>query len=102
MVIYTTKFIPKAFDGITIWPFILMRMKDDALLAHEMVHYKEQAWIAPIWWIRYALDRKFRVAAEARAYKVQMAAGMSIYQAARWLMKYDSRLKFEDAMIALS
>jgi hypothetical protein len=58
-----------------------------------MVHYKEQAWITPIWWLRYGLSKSFRVAAEVRAYKTQIDGGfISVPDAASWLVKYDNSL----------
>lgn len=101
MIIYTN-FVPTGFDSITLWPFILMRpqRKSDAgLLGHEMVHYREQAWITPIWWLRYALSKKFRVAAEVRAYQTQVDCGsFTVINAAVWLLKYDSSLSLENAV----
>jgi hypothetical protein len=91
---------------MTAWPFIFINpdYKDDkALLAHEMVHYKEQAWISPVWWLRYALSKSFRVAAEVRAYRVSIKeGGMTIGQAAGWLVKYDKSLTVEKAIQLLS
>lgn len=101
MIIYTS-FIPKGFDGMSIWPFILMRYRDTGLLNHELVHYTEQAWITPIWWLRYALSRSFRVAAEVRAYKASMQAGMTLEAASFWLTKYDKNLTVDGARALLT
>jgi hypothetical protein len=92
MVIVSPAMVPAGFDGVTVWPFIFVCFRDEQLLAHEMVHYKEMAWKTPYWWARYAFDRKFRVDSEVRAYKAEIKAGMPAETAAMWLMKYDDRL----------
>jgi hypothetical protein len=69
--IVSTPLIPKGFSAISLWPFILVRPEhrsDIALIEHELVHYKEQAWIMPVWVLLYLVSRKFRLAAEVRAY----------------------------------
>lgn len=105
MVIYTNWLIPSRFDAITIWPFILIRKSfegDAALLAHEMVHYPEQAWITPWWWLKYAFSASFRLQAEVAAYRAQRAVGpMSLASAAHWLMRYDASLTLEAALALL-
>lgn len=87
-----TRFIPKSFDAITLWPLILIRpecLHNTALIEHEIVHYREQAWIAPVWWLRYLLSRKFRLAAEVRAYRRQIElGGITQAQAALMLTQY--------------
>lgn len=105
MIIKTT-LVPSPYWAMTIWPFILVRpehINDKPLLVHEMVHYDEQGLLAPIWWARYLLSVKFRVAAEVRAYKAQIATGgLSIIEAANWLVTYDKSLTFDDAIRLLS
>lgn len=104
MIIYSDWLVPRRFNAITIWPFIFVDNwhglhHDPALLDHEMVHYREQAWITPIWWLRYAFSKSFRVNAEAKAYAVQVqAGGLTIVGAAQWLMKYDKELTIEDSI----
>jgi hypothetical protein len=104
--IIKSNLVPKPFYAFTAWPFIVVKPEhadNVALIAHEMVHYKEQAWITPIWWLRYALSKTFRIAAEVKAYKVQIIMGdMTPAQAAGWLMKYDSSLTIEAATELLS
>ena len=102
MKIITSTFVPTGFDGITVWPFIFMRYEDKVLTNHETVHYNEQAWITPIWWARYLLSKTFRVAAEVRAYKQSIAAGMTVENAAQWLMKYDSSLTLDECVKLLT
>ena len=101
--IIKTSLVPKPYWAITIWPFILVRPEhadDKGIIVHENVHYKEQAGlIAPIWWIRYLLSKDFRIAAEVRAYKAQIAAGgISLEVAASWLTGYSKSLTTEKAL----
>jgi hypothetical protein len=101
MIIKTT-LVPKPYWAITVWPFILVRPEhaDNAgLMVHENVHYKEQSGLmAPIWWIKYLLSTDFRIAAEVRAYKAQIAAsGISLEVAASWLTGYSKSLTTEKA-----
>jgi len=99
MIIYSKWLVPKGFDAITVWPFIFMDRPDPALLQHEMVHYKEQAWITPFWWLYYLFNKSFRITAEAKAYAVQVDAGaLTPIRAANWLMKYDKELTVEEAV----
>jgi hypothetical protein len=103
MIVRTTR-VPSPFYSITIWPFIFILpeyAKDAALLAHEFVHYNEQRWITPWWWLKYALSKRFRIAAEVRAYKVQIDMGMRIGAAGYWLMKYDKNMTFKEAVALL-
>lgn len=103
MIIYTNVLVPKGFDAITAWPFIFMRKPDEPLKQHELVHYREQAWIAPLWWARYALSKTFRVQAEVRAYRVQIAlGGLTADEAETWLMKYDTNMTHEQAIAHLT
>lgn len=76
--IIKTNLIPKGYQAMSVWPFILVlpEFSDNiGLIEHEMVHYKEQAWVVPIWWARYLLSKSFRQAAEVRAYKRQIEVG---------------------------
>lgn len=90
--IIATNFVPAGFDAITLWPVILVRPSQRGnipLIEHELVHYREQAWIAPVWWLRYLLSRKFRLNAEVRAYKKQIElGGITQAQAALMLTQY--------------
>jgi hypothetical protein len=103
-VIISTNLVPRGFDAITIWPFILIRPgKESAgLLAHEGVHYRDMAWLTPLWWLWYLCNTQFRVEAEVTAYRVSMAHGMSLGEAAGWLCKYDKTLTPEKAMELLA
>jgi hypothetical protein len=104
--ILKSNLILKPFWAFTAWPFIVVRPEyaDDAgILVHEMVHYREQAWITPIWLIRYWLSKSFRIAAEVRAYKAQITGGhLSALQATTWLIKYDSALTEKEAFRKLT
>lgn len=104
-VIVATSCIPPGFDAITLWPFILVRpacRDDEALIAHELVHYREQAWIAPIWWLRYLLSKEFRLGAEVRAYRRQIAVGgITVERAAQLLLTYRLDITVERAIAEL-
>ena len=76
--IICTNLIPKGFSAFSLWPFIFVRPEhrsDIALIEHEFVHYREQAWIMPVWVLLYLASRKFRLAAEVRAYTRQIEVG---------------------------
>lgn len=84
--------LPALFNawGLTVAPFIFVvpeQADNKPLIAHELVHYKEQLkWLIVPWWIAYLLVPKFRLSAEVRAYKVQIAlGGCTVQQAAHWL-----------------
>ncbi len=90
--IISTNFIPKGFSACSLWPFVFVRpvhRSDNALIEHELIHYREQAWITPIWVLLYLVSRKFRLAAEVRAYTRQIElGGVTREQAAHALMSY--------------
>ena len=72
--------------------------KNIGLIEHELVHYREQAWIAPLWWLRYALSKSFRLAAEVRAYKRQIeVGGITRLTAAVMLLNYGLGITLEEA-----
>ena len=97
--IIKTKLIPDPFQAITIWPFILTKVDDRGLIEHEMVHYREQAWIAPVWWLRYLLSKSFRQAAEVRAYTRQIeVGGITRLSAAAMMLNYKLDLTLTDAL----
>jgi hypothetical protein len=84
--------LPKLFNAwaLTIAPFIFVipgHANDQALIAHEKVHFNEQLrWLILPWWIAYLLNSSFRLRAEVRGYKVQInQGGCSVQQAALWL-----------------
>jgi hypothetical protein len=103
--IVPTHLVPKGFSACSLWPFILVRPEhrsDIALIEHELVHYKEQAWITPIWVLLYLVSRKFRLAAEVRAYTRQIElGGVTREQAAHALLSYRLGITLEKAMHAL-
>lgn len=104
--IVATNLIPKGFSALSLWPFILVRPEQRsniALIQHEMVHYREQAWITPIWVLRYLISRKFRLQAEVRAYIRQIEmGGVTREQAAHALLGYRLGITFAKALQALS
>ena len=104
--IITTTLVREPYGAVTVWPFIFVLpsyRSDAALIAHEMVHYREQAWITPIWLLRYFLSRSFRMAAEVRAYKVQIAlGGITPLGASQMLLTYDLDLTPEQALAAFT
>lgn len=105
MIVFT-RFIPEGFAACSLWPFILVRPEqrgNAALIEHELVHYREQAWIIPAWVFLYLVSRRFRLAAEVRAYTRQIAlGGISREQAARALLSYRLGITLSAALKALS
>lgn len=104
--IVSTRFIPRGFDALTVWPFIFVRPAqrgNAALIEHELVHYREQRWITPWWVLRYLLSRKFRLVGEVRAYRRQIAlGGITQDQAAQMLTHYRLGITFNQAQEALA
>lgn len=90
--IVSTRLIPKGFSAFSLWPLVFVRPEhrsNMALIEHELVHYREQAWITPLWVFLYLISRKFRFAAEVRAYKQQIKlGGISREAAAQALLRY--------------
>lgn len=104
--IVTTEWVPHGFDAITCWPFIFVRpaQRDNAaLIEHELVHYREQRWITPWWVLRYLLSRKFRLAAEVRAYRRQIElGGITQDQAAQMLTHYRLGITVDQALLSFN
>ncbi|MDO8251390.1 MAG: hypothetical protein Q7T78_16955 [Rhodoferax sp.] len=104
--IIATHFVPAGFDAITLWPVILVRPSQRSnmpLIEHELVHYREQAWITPVWVARYLLSRKFRLAAEVQAYTRQIElGGITCEQAAQMLTFYKLGITLKQAQEALA
>ncbi len=104
--IISTRYIPARFDAMTVWPLILVRPAsrgDSALLLHEMVHYREQrnCGVLP-WLLRYAMSARFRLGAEVRGYRAQLAAGgISLERAAALLMRYGVDITYAQAVALL-
>ena len=103
--IICTQLVPRGFSACCLWPFILVRpahRNDAALIEHELVHYREQAWITPAWVILYLASRRFRLAAELRAYARQVAlGGVTREQAAQALLSYRTGITLHRALQAL-
>ena len=102
--IVKTRWIPKPFSAITVWPFIFIlpeAASDPGLLAHEQLHYRRMAWQTPVWWLRYLLWPGFRVQEELLAYRISMQYGMSLLDAANWLCQYHSGLSLFRAIYLL-
>ena len=106
VMIVSTRLIPKGFSACSVWPFIFVRPEqrsDIALIEHELVHFREQAWIMPVWVLLYLVSRKFRLAAEIRAYTRQIEmGGVTREQAAHALLSYRLGITFGKAMEALA
>ncbi len=104
--IISTNMIFRGFSAFSLWPFIFVRPEyrnDAALIEHEMVHYREQAWVMPVWVLLYLASRKFRLAAEVRAYKREIALGAVTHeQAAHALMGYRLGITLDRAMYVLA
>lgn len=104
--IISTHLVPKGFSACSLWPFILVRPEhrnDIGVIEHELVHYREQAWIMPLWVLLYLASRKFRLAAEVRAYIRQIEmGGVTREQAAHALLSYRLGLTFGKAMQVLA
>ena len=100
--IVCTNLIPRGFSAVSVWPFIFIRPEqrsDTALIEHELVHYREQAWITPVWVALYLVSRKFRLAAEVRAYTRQIElGGATREQAAHALLSYRLGITYGKAM----
>lgn len=100
--IVSTNLIPKGFSACSLWPFIFVRPEyrsDIAVIEHELVHYREQAWIMPIWVFLYLVSRKFRLAAEVRAYTREVElGGVTREQAAHALLSYRLGITLGKAM----
>lgn len=104
--IVSTNLISRGFSACSLWPFIFVRpehRRDTALIEHELVHYREQAWIMPVWVLLYLVSRKFRLAAEVRAYTRQIElGGVTREQAAHALLSYRLGITFGKAMQAFA
>ena len=105
--IVCTNLVFKGFSGFSLWPFIFVRPEhrsDIALIEHELVHYREQAWIMPVWVMLYLVSRKFRLAAEVRAYNRQIELGglSKAETAAHALLIYRLGTTYEKAMQAMA
>ncbi|HYW56423.1 MAG TPA: hypothetical protein VE934_05670 [Polaromonas sp.] len=103
--IISTNLIFRGFAAFSLWPFIFVRPEyrnDKALIEHELVHYREQAWIMPVWVLFYLVSRKFRLAAEVRAYTREIElGGITREQAAHALLGYRLGINFNQALRAL-
>lgn len=104
--IVSTNLIPKGFSACCLWPFILVRPEHRSnipLIEHELVHYREQAWITPVWVGLYLVSQKFHLAAEVRAYKRQIElGGVTREQVAHALLSYRLGITYGKAMQALT
>ena len=104
--IVSTHLIPKGFSACSLWPFIFVRPEhrgDIPLIEHELVHYREQAWITPVWVLLYLVSRRFRLAAEVRAYTRQIElGGVTREKAAHALLSYRLGITYGKAMQILA
>lgn len=91
--------LPKLFNAwaLTVAPFIFVvpeHANNQPLIAHEKVHYNEQLlWLVLPWWVAYLLSSSFRLKAEVRGYKVQIAQGGCTVQQAAWWLSTNYKLK---------
>lgn len=103
--IITTNRIRQPYDAFTVWPFIFIRpgyRANVGLIAHEMVHYRSQAWLTPLWLLWYLVSKDFRWCQEVKGYKAQIAAGgIHLDDAVRLLCTYDTGHTPEQARFAL-
>lgn len=75
MVKYWGWMVPPGYAAITLGPVIFMRRRfrdDVALLAHEQVHVRQWQQHRLLFWPRYLLSRRWRLAYEVEAYRVQV------------------------------
>lgn len=103
--IVKTNNIPKGYDALTVYPYIFIRPEwadNEALIAHEMVHYDEQSKGKLKWWFKYTTSKEFRLDAEVRAYKRQLEFephNINIF--AKLLMTYGVDISYEKAITLL-
>ncbi len=88
MILIVNKYIPgKSFKGISLWPFVVIRNREDAedpvFLNHERIHLKQQlellvlpfyVWYLSEFFIRYILYRNafkayYNISFEREAYR---------------------------------
>ena len=106
MLIRTTR-IPKGYHAFCVWPFIFVHpdhAESYGLIEHEMVHYREQRRCLMLpWWLLYGLSRRFRQAAEVRAYRRQIAVGgITADKAADYLLGYHLGITKAQALALLT
>lgn len=103
-IVFYPKWLPFGFKGFAFWPFIfIVRRDDEALLAHELVHYRRQTWWSPLWLLIYVLLPSFRFHEEVLGYREQIKAGGISYEAAAKAIseKYFTFRTYEDTLDAL-
>lgn len=105
--IFACPWLPRGrYDAVTFWPIILVRPErrlDQALLAHEQVHYRRQAWITPFWLLLYWAWPSFRWHEEAMGYRAQIdAGGITVEEAADMLLTYRTGRDRAAALAALA
>lgn len=101
--------IPRLFGAhaMAVHPWVLIVpecINDQALIAHERVHLLEQELAGLVrWWWRYLTSPGFRMAAEVRAYRAQIAAGgITPQQAASHIERlYYLGISYDTALLAL-
>jgi hypothetical protein len=82
-----------AIQALALHPWVFIRperMHDAGLIEHERVHLQEQEAAGALrWWWRYLTSREFRLHAELRAYRRQIAAnGTTVERAAGMLARH--------------
>jgi hypothetical protein len=61
------------------------------------VHYREQGCLVLPWWALYLCSRRFRQAAEVRAYRRQYELGGITIEKAAWRLATQYRLGIDEA-----
>jgi hypothetical protein len=96
-----TNFVPKGSKAWSPLGFIMIRPEfadDPQLIAHEHCHVLQFWKSGGTFPIRYALDKTYRLKCEIEAYKVSIAAGELLTDAATYLMQYKEGLTHAEAM----
>jgi hypothetical protein len=100
VIIVSSRVIPQGSSTCLVWPFIFVRPEhctDTALVEHELVHFRERAWIMPIWVLLYLVSRKFFLAAAIRDYSREIEMGaVTPQQAAHALLSDRLGITFEN------
>jgi hypothetical protein len=65
---------------------------DDAIIAHEKVHFKQMGYDSEIWWENYFIDPAFRLEMEIPAYRAQFLATKKMVKDREWLNQERHRM----------
>jgi len=90
MILYLP-YLPFGFDGIALKWIVLIKKGQEKILAHEMVHVRQQKQIGLVKYLfKYLTNSDFRVAIEYEAYR--KGSFMSIEQAEHMAERYRTTL----------